>query len=78
MLPPKEENHPLRILWWWPDHHHFRPNDHSTLLGVGKLDPVWLLCLQEESLALLKRAHDSRSTVKPISQLCIVLENLLH
>ena len=78
MVRPKQENHPLRILWWWPDRHHFRPNDHSTLLGVGKLDPAWFLCLQGVSLTLLKRAHDSQSTVKSISQLCITLENLLH
>lgn len=78
MLRPKQEDDPLRLLWWWPERQDFRPNDHITLLGVGKLDRAWFFYLQKESLALLERASDSRSTVKPISQLCITLENLLH
>jgi hypothetical protein len=77
MLRPRKEDDPMKIMWWWPEYQHFRSND-GTLLGVGRLDPMWFFPLQNLSLALLKRAHDSRTAVRPISQLCITLENLLH
>jgi hypothetical protein len=78
LCPRKEDDSPLKIMWWWPERQHFRPNDNSTLLGVGKLDSMWFYHLQKASLALLERARDSRTAVKPISRLCITLENLLH
>ena len=63
---------------WMPDHHDFVAGD-GTLTGVGKLCPGWFIHMQLQCMNLLQCTVQLKfSKELLISQLTVVLENLLH
>jgi hypothetical protein len=66
------------IMMWMPDCHDFVADD-SILTGIGKLHPWWFFEMQQQCIALCERAVQSKfSKELLVSQLIVILENLLH
>jgi hypothetical protein len=68
----------LWIMQWMPDHHDFVQDD-GILTEIGKLNISMFFSMQQLCIALLKHAAQSKfSKELLVSQLTVVLENLLH
>jgi hypothetical protein len=65
-------------MMWMPDRHNFVVDD-GILTGIGKLHPWRFFKMQKQCIALCERAVQSKfSKELLVSQLIVVLENLLH
>ena len=63
---------------WMPEYHDF-VLDRGILTGIGKFHPIQCCKMQQLCIALQKRAAQSHfSKELLVSQLTVVLENLLH
>ena len=66
------------IMQWMPEYHNF-VLDHGILTGIGKVHPIQCYKMQQLCIALQQRAAQSDfSKELLVSQLTVILENLLH
>jgi hypothetical protein len=77
-IPFPTETRPLSIMQWMPEYHNF-VLDHGILTGIGKVNPSQCYKMQQLCISLQRHAAQSDfSKELLVSQLTVILENLLH
>lgn len=77
-LPVRKSTDPLCIMWWIPQYSDFVPDWSGLIVGLGRLDYVWLSHLKKPCVELLERQKRFTTRTEFVPVLSALLETHLH